>query len=138
MAIAEPWPKCSGIAKVDVTTGEMTKFIYGYEIYGGEPCFVSAKKTSTSTNNRELGEINYDLGEVNFDLSEADCVSDDDCEDEGWIMSFVRDENVESSELVILRAKDMKQIASVCMPSRVPYGFHGTFVDQNELSVQRN
>ncbi|KMT02492.1 hypothetical protein BVRB_9g204380 [Beta vulgaris subsp. vulgaris] len=124
MAIAEPWPKCSGIAKVDIVTGKITKFMYEHERYGGEPCFVPATKLSTCTNNDD----NCDLGHN----------GDKDWEDEGWIMSFVRDENVERSELVLLRAKDMKQIACICMPSRVPYGFHGTFVHQHELSVQRN
>ncbi|KAJ8429479.1 hypothetical protein Cgig2_011065 [Carnegiea gigantea] len=107
MAIAEPWPKCAGIAKVDLETGDVERFIYGHERYGGETCLVPAI-----------------------------AIGDDGEEDEGWILSLVRDEGSESSELVILRAKDMKQIACACMPSRVPYGFHGTFVSQYELAIQ--
>lgn len=101
LAIAEPWPKCGGIAKVDLSTGNLIKFLYGNERFGGEPCFVAGKEGNE--------------------------------EDEGFVMSFVRDEREEKSELIIVRASNMKQVASVKLPTRVPYGFHGTFVSSEEL-----
>ncbi|XP_057526269.1 9-cis-epoxycarotenoid dioxygenase NCED6, chloroplastic [Amaranthus tricolor] len=121
MAIADSWPKCDGIAKVDLVNGKVSKYMYGHDRYGGEPCFVPANYANNN-NNSDCYDVNNELGN----------------EDEGWIISFVRDGNVERSELVILTAKDMKQIGCVCMPSRVPYGFHGTFLDQKQLSVQKN
>ncbi|KAI9198878.1 hypothetical protein LWI28_023677 [Acer negundo] len=40
LAIAEPWPKVSGFGKVDLSTGDVKKYIYGDGKYGGEPFFL--------------------------------------------------------------------------------------------------
>ncbi|KAK9287763.1 hypothetical protein L1049_017615 [Liquidambar formosana] len=109
MAIAEPWPKCSGLAKVDLDTGKMVKLLYGDGRYGGEPCFVPGKKS---------------------------CIEGRDEDGDGYIVSFVRDEKEERSELVVVNAWDMGQVASVRLPARVPYGFHGTFVSSDDLNGQ--
>lgn len=108
LAIADPWPKCSGIAKVDLGTGEVTKFMYGAHRFGGEPMFVPQ-------NSKNVGSGS---------------------EDEGFIMGFVRDERREESEMAIVKASSMEQVASVKLPRRVPYGFHGTFISEQELSGQ--
>ncbi|KAK8599727.1 hypothetical protein V6N13_060449 [Hibiscus sabdariffa] len=108
MAIADPWPKCSGIAKVDLRTGKVTKFMYGACRFGGEPLFVPENKQTKGDND----------------------------EDEGYIMGLVRDEEKETSEMVIVKARNMKQVAAVRLPTRVPYGFHGTFVSQQDLRRQ--
>nr|GEZ63522.1 zinc finger, CCHC-type [Tanacetum cinerariifolium] len=49
-------------------------------------------------------------------------------EDEGYIMSYAGDEDKDTSELVIVDALSMKQTSIVKLPSRVPYGFHGTHI----------
>ncbi|KAB5564874.1 hypothetical protein DKX38_004928 [Salix brachista] len=113
LAIAEPWPKCSGIAKVDLETNEVTEFTYGAGRFGGEPFYVP-----------RIGNVG-DNG-----------VSDHDDDGEGFIMGFVRDEKKERSELVIVNSSSMSQVASVKMPTRVPYGFHGTFVCEVDLKEQ--
>lgn len=104
LAIAEPWPKVSGFAKVDLLTGEIKKYFYGGEKFGGEPFFLP------------LGEG----GE----------------EDEGHVLAFVHDEEACRSELLIVNAATLETEASVKLPSRVPYGFHGTFIGSEELKGQ--
>ncbi|GMH25612.1 hypothetical protein Nepgr_027455 [Nepenthes gracilis] len=105
LAIAEPWPKVSGFAKVDLTTGDVGKYVYGDKKYGGEPFFVPRD-----------GDLNR--------------------EDDGYIVTFVHDEEKWKSELHIVNAMNLQLEASIKLPSRVPYGFHGAFVSANDLQRQ--
>ncbi|VVA18885.1 PREDICTED: 9-cis-epoxycarotenoid dioxygenase [Prunus dulcis] len=105
LALAEPWPKVSGFAKVDLSTGEVKKHIYGDEKYGGEPLFLPRDPNSEN-------------------------------EDDGYILAFVHDEKEWKSELQIVNAMDLKVEATIQLPSRVPYGFHGTFISSKDLEKQ--
>ncbi|MFJ4963427.1 carotenoid oxygenase family protein [Streptomyces sp. NPDC088729] len=57
-------------------------------------------------------------------------------EDDGWIMSVVHDGNTDRAELVILDAADITAapIARVHLPNRVPFGFHGNWVDDRDIA----
>jgi len=48
-------------------------------------------------------------------------------EDEAWIMSYVYDPARDLSDVVILDARDFggEPIATIRLPVRVPFGFHG-------------
>ncbi|XP_059661352.1 9-cis-epoxycarotenoid dioxygenase NCED1, chloroplastic [Cornus florida] len=105
LAIAEPWPKVSGFAKVDLFTGEVKKYIYGEQRHGGEPLFLPTGSNS-------------------------------EAEDDGFVIAFVHDEKTWKSELHILNAMTMQLEASIQLPSRVPYGFHGTFITERDLAKQ--
>ncbi|CAN6329921.1 unnamed protein product [Urochloa humidicola] len=109
LAVAEPWPKVSGFAKVDLATGELVTFEYGEGRFGGEPCFVPR---STEGGAPARGE------------------------DDGYVLTLVRDEEAGTSELLVVNAADMRLEATVQLPSRVPYGFHGTFIGAKELEAQ--
>nr|AAS68632.2 putative 9-cis-epoxycarotenoid dioxygenase [Chorispora bungeana] len=104
LALAEPWPKVSGFAKVDLSTGEVKKHLYGENRYGGEPLFLPG--------DNEGGE------------------------DDGYILCFVHDEKTWKSELQIVNAVSLEVEATVKLPSRVPYGFHGTFIGASDLAKQ--
>lgn len=51
-------------------------------------------------------------------------------EDEGWIMQFVYDAARDASDFVILDATDIRKppVATVHLPRRVPFGFHGNWM----------
>lgn len=108
LALAEPWPKVSGFAKVDLSTGEVKKYMYGDQRFGGEPLFLP--KTS------QLGSCSE--------------------EDDGYILAFVHDEKEWKSRLQIVNAVNMKLEAEIELPSRVPYGFHGTFLSSKDMEKQ--
>jgi carotenoid cleavage dioxygenase len=56
--------------------------------------------------------------------------SPDAAEGEGWLLSFVWDRATDSSALVVLDATEVAAgpVASVRLPQRVPFGFHGTWI----------
>ena len=51
-------------------------------------------------------------------------------EDDGWVMSYVYDATTDRSDVVILDAQDFTgdPVATVHLPVRVPFGFHGSWV----------
>ncbi|MGW4728419.1 carotenoid oxygenase family protein [Streptomyces shenzhenensis] len=57
-------------------------------------------------------------------------------EDDGWILSVVHDGNTNLAELVVLDAADITAdpVARVHLPNRVPFGFHGNWVDDDETA----
>ena len=105
LALAEPWPKVSGFAKVDLCSGEVRKYLYGDQKFGGEPMFLPRDRNSER-------------------------------EDDGYILAFVHDEKEWRSELQVVNAMTLELEASIQLPSRVPYGFHGTFIQSKDLRKQ--
>jgi carotenoid cleavage dioxygenase len=51
-------------------------------------------------------------------------------EDDGWVLSYVYDATTDRSDVVILDAQDFAgdPVATIHLPARVPYGFHGNWV----------
>lgn len=56
-------------------------------------------------------------------------------EDDGWLLSLVHDHQSETSELLVIDAKNFTAdpIARVMIPQRVPYGFHSAWVTEQQL-----
>ncbi|XP_051119591.1 probable carotenoid cleavage dioxygenase 4, chloroplastic [Andrographis paniculata] len=111
-AIESPMPKVAGVVKLDLSrynSGDCTVATRLFEpgCYGGEPCFVAR-----DADNPAAAE-----------------------EDDGYLVSYVHDERINVSKLIVMDAKSasLEIVAAVKLPQRVPYGFHGIFVSQNDL-----
>lgn len=63
------------------------------------------------------------VGEFVFEPNAADAGEDD-----GVLMGYVYDRATDSSELVILDAQTLDDVAAIKLPHRVPAGFHGNWV----------
>jgi carotenoid cleavage dioxygenase len=65
----------------------------------------------------------YRAGEVVF-------VPGGTSEGDGWLLTFAYDRSRDTSDMIVLDATDVTTgpVAQVHLPTRVPYGFHGTWV----------
>ena len=54
--------------------------------------------------------------------------ADDSAEDDGVLMGFVTDDSRGTTDLQLLDAQSLETVATVHLPVRVPYGFHGNWV----------
>jgi carotenoid cleavage dioxygenase len=93
-----------GLLKYDLETGKTEIHSFEPNCYGGEAVFVPHPQAQS--------------------------------EDHGWLLTFIYDEASNSSELIVLDAQNFTQnaIARIIMPQRVPYGFHGAWVDSEQFA----
>lgn len=114
-------------------TGRQNRYGYAGKIAPVEvPLFEGINKYDFENNSCEVhlfGEGRFG-GEAVFAAR-----SDDSTEDAGWLVTFVYDENEQQSEFVVVDAQNItaEPVARVIIPQRVPYGFHGTWVSQEQL-----
>jgi carotenoid cleavage dioxygenase-like enzyme len=97
-------PLFEGVIKYDFSSGKSQTHKFGQGRYGGETVFAPRS-----------GAI---------------------VEDDGWLVTFVHDENLDTSELVVVNAQDVtaEPVARVIIPQRVPYGFHGAWISEEQLA----
>ncbi len=59
----------------------------------------------------------------------------DAAEDDGWVMSYVYDATTGTSDVVILAAQDFAgdPVATIALPGRVPFGFHGNWIEDASI-----
>ncbi|XP_024541970.1 9-cis-epoxycarotenoid dioxygenase NCED4, chloroplastic [Selaginella moellendorffii] len=127
LAVADPWPKISGIAKVDLSLKKEKAEV--------ETEVAEAEVVSDCVVGRRVHGENCFGGEPFFVPRTSD---PDAAEDDGYVLTFVHNESTGVSELLVLDAAtdNLELLASVQLPARVPYGFHGTFVSEEELASQ--
>lgn len=113
-AVGDPMPKIIGVVKLDVSVSEgdrrdciVASRMYGPRCFGGEPFFVAREPDNPETD-----------------------------EDDGFLVSYVHDENTGESRFLVMDAKspNLDIVAAVKLPRRVPYGFHGLFVRESDLN----
>lgn len=108
---------------------------YAYTAHWGENVtFGPARKHDMLLGTSEVHE--YGPGRMTLEpvfVRRPDAVEEDD----GWIMSYVYDANRNLSDVVILDAQDFggEPVATIHLPVRVPYGFHGAWVTGTPLSA---
>ncbi|HEY3712911.1 MAG TPA: carotenoid oxygenase family protein [Jatrophihabitantaceae bacterium] len=58
-------------------------------------------------------------------------------EDDGWLMTIVHDLTRPGAALVILdaAAPERRPVATIHLPRRVPYGYHGEWIDDAAIGV---
>jgi carotenoid cleavage dioxygenase len=90
---------------------------YGFEFAG-----VTRWDNQTGTADRWLPDVHHRAGEAFFVPADESAA-----EGEGWVLTYVYDRTRDASDLVVLDALDVAAgpVASVHLPTRVPYGFHG-------------
>ncbi|XP_073131906.1 probable carotenoid cleavage dioxygenase 4, chloroplastic [Henckelia pumila] len=101
-----------GLVKLDVSITDcddniVASRLYGPGCIGGEPTFVPKDPN-------------------NLDAEE----------DDGYLITYVHNENTNESIFLVMDAKSssLETIAAVKLPQRVPSGFHGIFVPENILN----
>lgn len=62
-------------------------------------------------------------------------VAGDEGEGEGWLLTFAHDRTTDTSHLAILDALDVAAgpVTRIHLPVRVPYGFHGLWLSEDDL-----
>ncbi|CAN6487124.1 unnamed protein product [Victoria cruziana] len=113
MGIGDPMPKVSGIVKLD------------FDQEGGDDYVVAARSFEEGC---FAGEPFFVGKEEGGD------------EDDGYVVTYMHNEDSGESRFVVMDAKSstLDIVASVKLPHRVPYGFHGLFIGEKDLQKQKN
>ncbi|KAH7442253.1 hypothetical protein KP509_03G078800 [Ceratopteris richardii] len=124
------YPEITGVAKVDLESEDMcivARRDFGRDCHGNEPFFVPKSKIQ-NVNNAYTNVNDHQTG-----------LKDDTKEDDGYVLCLVHDQSTGVSSLLIMDAQSpcLDVVASIQLPSRVPYGFHGFFVNEDQLCSQR-
>ncbi|MEZ0052801.1 carotenoid cleavage dioxygenase [Mycobacterium sp. MAA66] len=106
-------------------TGKRHRYGYANTVgagLGGSSTLLKHDLVSRNTATRNFG-TGKSLGEFIFHPSSPTAAEDD-----GVLMGYVYDEATDRSELAILDAQTLQDVASIKLPHRVPAGFHGNWL----------
>jgi carotenoid cleavage dioxygenase len=108
---------------------------YGYTVTADVPDLTTTN-TAVIRYDLRTGSTSSHEFPAGFTPGEAVLVPADHHPDRaGWLLTFVYDASRDTSDLVILDAGDLAAapVARIHLPRRVPYGFHGTWIPDDEV-----
>eukprot|EP01095_Lingulamoeba_sp_RSL-Kostka_P016220 TRINITY_DN785_c0_g2_i1.p1 TRINITY_DN785_c0_g2~~TRINITY_DN785_c0_g2_i1.p1 ORF type:complete len:560 (+),score=206.38 TRINITY_DN785_c0_g2_i1:97-1776(+) len=114
-------PLFDGVVKIDMTDEEykiIGQIKFGKNKFGGECQFIPRNINQLHNNQAQFDELE---------------------EDDGYLITFVYDEDTDSSSVWIMDAQsfDPEPLAVITLHQRVPYGFHGIFVSSHQILNQK-
>jgi all-trans-8'-apo-beta-carotenal 15,15'-oxygenase len=98
------------IKKLDLVSGERMVWSAAPRGFVSEPVMVPRPATTTASSGQSAA-----AGEP--------------AEDDGWVLALIWNGARCASDLVILDAASMEELAVVELPLAIPYGLHGSFVE---------
>ena len=110
------------IVKLDMAQRASVHHHFGPQRYVGEPIFVPCQ---------------YDAATDTADDAATAATGE---EDDGYVLTMVYNKEDKTSALVILSASNIAEdpLATIHLPQRVPYGFHGTWIPASSLNLTSN
>jgi len=113
----------------DAFAGVRSRYLY-MGAFRGEPTIVGHFDTIVKYDDATGERTTWWCGEGAV-TGEASFAPDPDgsAEDDGWLLAFVSDRTDDSTDLVVLDARDVAAgpVARVHLPRRVPFGFHSNW-----------
>jgi carotenoid cleavage dioxygenase len=96
---------------------------------GGSTVKYDLKTGATTAHDFGAGRV---PGEGVFVAASADAA-----EDEGWVLTYVYDAARDASDFVILDGRDpaAPAVATIALPQRIPFGFHGSWIPASALGA---
>jgi carotenoid cleavage dioxygenase-like enzyme len=111
---------------------------YGYAVYTGRGLADTVGTALVKYDLRGGGSAVHDFGAGRVPAEPVFVpAAPGAAEDEGWVVAYVYDAARDGSDLVILDAADFggHPVATVSLPQRVPFGFHGNWIpDASEMA----
>ncbi|MFG2138801.1 carotenoid oxygenase family protein [Streptomyces sp. NPDC048650] len=103
---------------------------YGHAISGELPGSDPIPGALLRYDLRSGAVVRHDFGPGRTPSEAAFAPADDRPGGPGWLITYVYDATTDTSDLVILDAEDISAdpVATVHLPQRVPYGFHGNWL----------
>jgi carotenoid cleavage dioxygenase-like enzyme len=103
---------------------------HGHVTTGRSPRGPARPGALTRYDLRTGSSVSHDFGPDRTPGEAAFAPADDRPDGPGWLLGYVHDASTDTSDLVVLAAEDLaaEPIATVRLPRRVPFGFHGNWL----------